>query len=69
MRVAVRVALGAPALLALALSSAHAQPAESRLPTAVVTPSRTVQSIDDALPSTTVTVSYTHLTLPTTILV
>ena len=54
MRVAVRVALGAQALLALALSSAHAQSTEARLPTAVVTPSRIVQSIDDALPSTTV---------------
>ena len=47
-------ALGAQALLALALSNAHAQPTEARLPTAVVTPSRVVQSIDDALPSTTV---------------
>ena len=54
MTVAVRVALGAQALLALALSNAHAQSAEARLPTAVVTPSRIVQSIDDALPSTTV---------------
>ena len=44
----------AQALLALALSSAHAQSTEARLPTAVVTPSRIVQSIDDALPSTTV---------------
>ena len=54
MTVAVRVALCAQALLALALSNAHAQSAEARLPTAVVTPSRIVQSIDDALPSTTV---------------
>ncbi|MGE5161931.1 MAG: TonB-dependent receptor domain-containing protein [Betaproteobacteria bacterium] len=54
MRVASRVALGAQALLALALPDAHAQSTEARLPTAVVTPSRLVQSIDDALPSTTV---------------
>mgnify|MGYP001079170125 CR=1 FL=1 len=54
MTVAFRVALGAQPLLALALSSAHAQSTEARLPTAVVTPSRIVQSIDDALPSTTV---------------
>jgi vitamin B12 transporter len=54
MKVAVRVALCAQALLALALSNAHAQSAEARMPTAVVTPSRIVQSIDDALPSTTV---------------
>src|SRR5512134_3825005 len=49
-----RVALGASALLALALSNAHAQSNQARMPTAVVTPSRIVQSIDDALPSTTV---------------
>jgi len=54
MRVASRVALGAQALLALALADAQAQSSEARLPTAVVTPSRIVQSIDDALPSTTV---------------
>src|SRR5512137_2027859 len=54
MTVAVRAALCAQALLALALSDAHAQSAEARLPTAVVTPSRIAQSLDDALPSTTV---------------
>ena len=54
MKVAVPAALGAPALLALALSNAHAQSTEARLPTAVVTPSRIVQSLEDALPSTTV---------------
>ena len=54
MKVAVPAALGAPALLALALSNAHAQSAEARLPPAVVTPSRIVQSLEDALPSTTV---------------
>ncbi|HET9023732.1 MAG TPA: TonB-dependent receptor, partial [Burkholderiaceae bacterium] len=54
MKVAVPAALGAPALLALALSNAHAQSTEARLPTAVVTPSRIAQSLEDALPSTTV---------------
>ena len=44
MMVAVRVALCAQALFALALSNAHAQSAEARLPTAVITPSRIVQS-------------------------
>jgi vitamin B12 transporter len=53
MKVAAPYALGAPALLALALSNAHAQSAQS-LPTAVVTPSRIVQSLEDALPATTV---------------
>jgi vitamin B12 transporter len=49
-----RVALGVPALLAFALSGAHAQSTAARLPTTVVTPSRITQSLDDALPSTTV---------------
>ena len=47
-------ALCATAFLTLALSDAQAQSTEARLPTAVVTPSRIVQSLDDALPSTTV---------------
>lgn len=54
MRLAVSAALGAPALLALAATGAYAQSGEARMPTAVVTPSRIVQSLDDALPSTTV---------------
>jgi vitamin B12 transporter len=54
MKVVDRVALGVPALLAVALSCAHAQSSATRLPTAVVTPSRITQSLDDALPSTTV---------------
>src|SRR5512137_2107326 len=58
MKSAVSAALGAPTLLALALSSAWAQSApstsEARLPSAVVTPSRSVQSLDDALPATSV---------------
>ena len=47
-------ALCASAFLSLALSDARAQSTEARLPTAVVTPSRIAQSLDDALPSTTV---------------
>ena len=47
-------ALCAAAFPLLELSEAQAQPSETRLPTAVVTPSRIAQSLDDALPSTTV---------------
>jgi vitamin B12 transporter len=54
MRSTVSAALGAAALLSFALSGAHAQTTEARLPTAVVTPSRIAQSLDDALPATTV---------------
>jgi vitamin B12 transporter len=54
MRSTVSAALGAGALLSFALSGAHAQTTEARLPTAVVTPSRIAQSLDDALPATTV---------------
>ena len=51
--------LAAAALCAFAfhsfgLSEARAQSTEARLPTAVVTPSRIAQSLDDALPATTV---------------
>lgn len=54
MRSTLVAALGAAALLSFALSGAHAQSTEARLPTAVVTPSRIAQSLDDALPATTV---------------
>ena len=54
MKSAVTAALGASALLSFAPGGAHAQSTEARLPTAVVTPSRITQSLDDALPSTTV---------------
>lgn len=54
MKLALAAGLAAPALLALAFTGAHAQAPDARLPTAVVTPSRSVQSLDDALPSTTV---------------
>ena len=54
MRSTLVAALGVAALLSLALSGAHAQSTEARLPTAVVTPSRIAQSLDDALPATTV---------------
>jgi vitamin B12 transporter len=54
MKSAVAAGLGAPAMLSLAVSGAFAQSGEVRLPTAVVTPSRIVQSLDDALPSTSV---------------
>jgi vitamin B12 transporter len=47
-------ALCASAFLSLAPSVGRAQSGEARLPTAVVTPSRIAQSLDDALPSTTV---------------
>jgi vitamin B12 transporter len=47
-------ALCASAFLSLGLSDVQAQSAEARLPLAVVTPSRIAQSLDDALPSTTV---------------
>lgn len=54
MKVTAWAALGVGAQLALALSAVHAQSTETRLPTAVITPSRIQQSLDDALPSTTV---------------
>ncbi|MGZ9032703.1 MAG: TonB-dependent receptor plug domain-containing protein, partial [Burkholderiaceae bacterium] len=47
-------ALCAFAFPSFVLSNARAQSSEARLPTAVVTPSRIAQSLDDALPSTTV---------------
>lgn len=53
MKAVVHQALGAPALLALALANAQAQSTQA-LPPTVVTPSRIVQSLEDALPSTTV---------------
>jgi vitamin B12 transporter len=55
MKSAASTALGVPALLAFALSAGAQQPADGvRLPNAVITPSRIAQSLDDALPSTTV---------------
>ena len=54
MKAALSAALGLPALLSLVYSGAHAQSTDVRLPTAVITPSRITQSLDDTLPSTTV---------------
>ena len=54
MRSTVCAALVAAAALSFALSGARAQSTEARLPTAVVTPSRIAQSLDDALPATSV---------------
>ncbi|MGB2816729.1 MAG: TonB-dependent receptor [Burkholderiaceae bacterium] len=54
MKSAAAAALCAFALHSLALPNAQAQSAEARLPMAVVTPSRMAQSLDDALPATTV---------------
>ena len=44
----------AASVVALVATTAQAQTGEARLPTAVVTPARIVQSLDDALPSTTI---------------
>ena len=47
MKAALSAALGLPALLSLVYSGAHAQSTDARLPTAVITPSRITQSLDD----------------------